>query len=67
MNPQNTGLKVAGTLFGLLGLIQLTRLIRGLEVIINHREIPLWFSGLAVVVLGGLSIWLFRLARFRTV
>jgi len=67
MNPQSTGLKVAGTLFALLGLIQLTRLIRGWEVIINHREVPIWFSGIAVVVLFGLSIWLFRLARSRGV
>ena len=67
MNPQSTGLKVAGTVFALLGLIQLTRLIRGWELIINHREIPVGFSWLAVVVLGGLSIWLFRLSRFRGV
>jgi hypothetical protein len=67
MNPQINGLKVAGSFFGLLGLVQLTRLLRGWEVIINHREIPLWFSGVAVVVLGCLSIWLFRLARPRAV
>lgn len=65
MNPQSTGLKVAGTLFALLGLVQLTRLIRGWEIIVNHRELPLWPSGVAVVVLAGLSIWLFRLSRFR--
>ena len=65
MNPQITGLKVAGTVFGLVGLLQLIRLLAGWEIIINHREIPLWFSGVAVVVLGCLSIWLFRLARPR--
>ena len=67
MKPQSTGLKVAGVLFALLGLLQLTRLIRGWEVVINHRAIPLWFSGIAVVVLFGLSLWLFRLSRPRTV
>ena len=65
MNPQSTGLKVASAVFGLVGLLQLIRLLLGWEIIINHREIPLWFSGLAVVVLGGLSIWLFRLSRPR--
>ena len=65
MNPQSTGLKVASAVFGLVGLLQLIRLVRGWEVIINHREIPLWFSGLAVVVMASLSIWLFRLSRVR--
>ena len=65
MNPQITGLKVASAVFALVGLLQLIRLLLGWEIIINHREIPLWFSGLAVVVLGGLSIWLFRLSRPR--
>lgn len=67
MNPQSTGLKVAGTIFSIVGLLQLIRALRGWEIIINHREIPVGFSWLAVVVLGGLSIWLFRLARFRGV
>ena len=65
MNPQIKGLKVAGAIFGLMGLLQLTRLFRGWEIIVNHREIPVWFSGVAVVVLFGLSFWLFRLARWR--
>jgi hypothetical protein len=65
MNPQTTGLKVASAVFGLVGVLQLIRLLLGWEVIINHYDIPLWLSGVAVVVLGGLSIWLFRLARVR--
>jgi hypothetical protein len=67
MNPQIRGLKVAGAIFGLVGLLQLIRLLRGWEIIINHREVPLWFSGVAMVVLGLLSIWLFRLSRFKAV
>jgi hypothetical protein len=65
MNPQSTGLKVASALFGVIGLLQLIRLLAGWEVIINHREVPLAVSGVAVVVLGGLSLWLFRLSRGR--
>ena len=65
MNPQITGLKVASALFGVIALLQLVRLLAGWEVIINHREVPLLVSGIAVVVLGGLSIWLFRLSRWR--
>ena len=58
MNPQITGLKVASAVFGIVSLLQLVRLLLGWEIIINHYDIPLWFSGLAVVVFGGLSIWL---------
>jgi hypothetical protein len=65
MNPQIIGLKVASAVFGAVGLLQLIRLLLGWEVIINHRDIPLSLSGIAVVVLGGLSLWLYRLARWR--
>jgi hypothetical protein len=65
MNAQINGLKVASAIFGVISLLQLIRLIRGWEVIINHRDIPLAVSGIAVVVLGGLSLWLFRLSRWR--
>jgi len=63
MNSQITGLKVAGALFGLLGLVQLTRLVLRFDVAIAGYHVPFWASGLAVVVLGGLSVWLFRLAQ----
>ena len=67
MNPQSTGLKVASAVFGLVGLLQLTRALLGWEIIINHREIPVWFSWVAVVVTGWLSIWLCRLSRPKVV
>ncbi len=65
MNAQLTGLKVAGLVFGLMAVLQLIRLLVGWEIILDHREIPLAFSGVAFVVLGGLSVWLFRLSRGR--
>jgi hypothetical protein len=62
MNPQIKGLKAASAVFGLVAVLQLIRLLAGWEVIINHYNIPLWLSGVAVVILGALSIWLHRLA-----
>jgi len=62
MNPQATGLKVASAVFAIVGVLQLIRLLAGWELTINHREIPLWFSGVAVVLLACLSFWLGRLA-----
>jgi hypothetical protein len=63
MDPHIKGLRVASAIFAIVAVLQLIRLLSGWEVIINHREIPVWFSGVAVVVLAWLSFWLSRLAR----
>lgn len=62
MNSQLLGLRVAGTLFGLMALVQLGRLLIRPEVLVAGHHMPLWPSALALVVLGGLSIWMWRLA-----
>ncbi len=62
MNPQVLGLRVAGTIFGLMCLGQILRLLTRAEIAIDGYAIPLWASGLAVVVAGGLSLWLWRLS-----
>jgi len=63
MNSQILGLKVAGFVFGLICLAQLLRLAMRPEVLIAGHHLPLWPSGLAVVILGGLSLWMWKLAR----
>ena len=63
MNSQILGLRVAGAVFGLMSLAQLMRLVIQLEVIVAGHRLPLWPSALAFVVLGGLSIWMCKLAR----
>ena len=63
MKSQIIGLRVAGTLFGLMSLAQLARLIIRAEVLVAGYLLPLWPSALAFVVLGGLSLWLWRLSR----
>ena len=62
MNSQITGLRVAGTIFGLMCLAQLARLIIRPEIIVAGYPMPLWPSMVAVVVLGGLSIWMGKLS-----
>lgn len=66
MNAQTTGLRVAGVVFGILCLLQLARLIIRPEVLVEGHIVPLWPSALAVLVLGGLSIWLLRLGGLPT-
>jgi ABC-type lipoprotein release transport system permease subunit len=62
MNSQSLGLRVSGTIFGLLALAQLMRLLIQPEVLVNGYQIPLWPSVLALVVLGGMSLWMWKLA-----
>jgi hypothetical protein len=63
MNSQILGLKVAGIIFGLMCLAQLLRLVTRLEVLVAGHQLPLWPSGLALVILGGMSLWLWKLSR----
>ena len=66
MNSRILGLRVAGTIFGLMCIAQLLRLISQAEVVIAGYQLPLWASVVAVVILGGLSLWLLKLSRNAT-
>jgi hypothetical protein len=63
MNSQNMGLRVAGAMFGLMALAQLMRLVTRPEVLVAGHSMPLWPSVLAFIILGGLSLWMWHLAR----
>lgn len=49
--------------FSLVAILQLTRLVLGWEVSINGVAIPLWASGIAFIVAGGLALMLWREGR----
>jgi hypothetical protein len=63
MDSQVLGLKVAGAIFGLVALMQLLRLLTGVEVEVAGHSIPLWPNAIAFVIAAGLSFWMFKLAR----
>jgi len=63
MNSQTIGLRVASVVFGLISAAQLARLIIRPQVLVEGYLIPLWPSALAFVILGGLSLWLWKLGR----
>jgi len=63
MNSQILGLRVASIVFGLMSVAQLVRFIINPEVLVSGYRMPLWPSALAFVFLGGLSLWLWKLAR----
>jgi hypothetical protein len=54
---------VSGAIFGLVALLQAVRAIAGWTVQIGPLTVPVWFSGVAALVAGGLAVWAFRLRR----
>ena len=54
---------VAIGLFSLIGALQLLRFIAGWEVTVNGLSIPVWVSGIAFVVAGGLAVTVWLEAR----
>ena len=62
MNSQVLGLRVSGTIFGLMALGQLMRFVLGIEVLISGFSIPFWPSLAACAVLAGLCFWLWRVS-----
>jgi hypothetical protein len=66
MNSQTTGLRVASVVFGLMAIAQLLRLLISPEVLVAGYSMPLWPSVLALIVFGGLSLWMWKLARAPT-
>ena len=63
MNSQTAGLLVARIMFGLMAIAQLARLVIRPEVIVAGYSMPLWPSVVAFIILGGLSLWMWKLAR----
>jgi len=66
MSSQTTGLRVAGIVFGLMAIAQLVRLVIRPEVLVAGYSMPLWPSVVAFVILAGLSLWMWKLARAPT-
>jgi hypothetical protein len=62
MNSQTLGLRVAGIIFAIFALGHLLRLITQAEVLVAGNQIPMWVSVVALIVAGGLSLWLWRLS-----
>ena len=60
MKPATMG---AATLLTVVSLAHLVRILFGLQVTVADRVVPMWLSGVAFLVAGGLAIMLWRGAR----
>ena len=54
---------IAVGVFALVALLHVFRLAFGWEATIQGSVIPLWVSGLGVVIAGGLAVMLWRESR----
>src|SRR5436190_21848567 len=62
MNSQKTGLRVASIVFALFALGHILRLIKHAQVTVGTYHAPMWVSVIALIIAGGLSIWMWRLS-----
>ena len=53
---------VSGVFFSVLALAQLTRTLLGWPVQVAGFTVPVWFSGVAFLLVGGMALWAFRSA-----
>jgi hypothetical protein len=65
MDSQILGLRVASVVFGLMSVAQLARLLIRPEVVVAGHVVPLLPSAFAFVVLGGLSLWMWKLSNLK--
>lgn len=54
-------LRISSTVFGLIALAHLLRLLRHWPAQIAGQSVPTWASVVAVVLTAGLSVWAIRL------
>lgn len=52
--------RVSGTVFAVVAIVQLARVLLGWPVQVDLFTVPVWFSVVAFLVTGGLAIWAFR-------
>lgn len=62
MNSPVLALRVAATLFGLLCVAHIWRVMAGLRVLVGSYSISPLVSLIAAVITGALSLWMWRLA-----
>ena len=60
---QRTFSLMAGVVFGLIALGHVLRIVLGWSFMVQDFSVPIWASGLAVVIMGYLAYEGFRLAR----
>jgi hypothetical protein len=56
-------LRLSGTLFGLVAVGHLLRLLYGVPAELGQWVVPLWVSVVGLLLAAALALWAFRLVR----
>ena len=59
---EKTFAAIAATIFGLVALLHLLRVVMGWSIVIDAWTVPMWLSWIGLVVAGALSYYGMRLA-----
>jgi hypothetical protein len=65
MKSQIVGLRVAGTIFGLVCVAHVVRVVTRVDVLVAGHELPIWVNVVGAVISGVLSFWMCRLSALR--
>jgi len=57
---------VSGIIFSIVAVAQLLRTVLGWPVQIDLFTVPVWLSGIAFLITGGMAIWAFRSGNAQT-
>ena len=62
MNAKNIWLRIAGTIFGIVAIVNLLRIVTGVPVLIGCWSLPVWSNWMDLLATGFLCFWLWRLS-----
>ena len=62
MKSRNLGLRVAGTIFAIVCVGHVLRLLTRVDVIVAGWHLPLWMNVVGALVTGALSVWMWTLS-----
>lgn len=62
MNSKNLWLRVAGTIFGVVAIFHLLRIVTGVFVLIGNCPLPVWVNWMGLIATGFLCFWLWKVS-----
>ena len=63
---KNSAIRISGTIFGVVALFHLLRLVTGVPILINGWLLPIWVNWMGLIATGFLCAWLWRLSFDKT-
>ena len=62
MNSTIIGLRTAGTVFAIVCIGQLLRVVTRVDILVAGHQLPVWVNAVACLFAGGLSVWMWKLS-----